>query len=239
MPFVTLRRPRPLPASIAVMAVLLFVKAINLLQADAGPPTVLTMASRAMIPPAQASGHPAAPTPHKAPAPASAPGPGPAATPQAPAMVQQEPAIPDSERAVLLELRSRRQAIETREQTLVARESVLAAAERRIGERVDQLTALQSRLEQLEARRREQDDANWRGLTKTYEAMRPKDAATILSEMDNAVLLQVLDRMKEAKAAMVLAAMSPDRARSATTLLAQMRSTAVASPNLADTAGKR
>jgi flagellar motility protein MotE (MotC chaperone) len=37
------------------------------------------------------------------------------------------------------------------------------------------------------------------------------------------VLLQVVDRMKEAKAAPVLAAMQPDKARDLTTKLAQMR----------------
>jgi flagellar motility protein MotE (MotC chaperone) len=78
------------------------------------------------------------------------------------------------------------------------------------------MPSLQARLEQLDQTRRERDDANWRGLVKTYEAMRPRDAAAILNDMDPPVLLQVLDRMKEAKAALVLAAMQPDRARTAT-----------------------
>jgi flagellar motility protein MotE (MotC chaperone) len=106
------------------------------------------------------------------------------------------------------------------------------AAERRLTERVAELTALQIRLEQLDQTRRERDDANWRGLVKTYEAMRPRDAAAILNELELPVLLQVLDRMKEAKTALVLAAMLPDRARSATTGLAQMRSRSVAAPSL-------
>jgi flagellar motility protein MotE (MotC chaperone) len=38
------------------------------------------------------------------------------------------------------------------------------------------------------------------------------------------VLLQVLDRMKDAKTAAVMAAMNPDRARDVTAELAQMRS---------------
>ena len=37
------------------------------------------------------------------------------------------------------------------------------------------------------------------------------------------VLLQVLDRMKDAKAALVMAAMNPDKARDVTAELAQMR----------------
>ena len=45
--------------------------------------------------------------------------------------------------------------------------------------------------------------------------------------------LAVLDRMKEAKAAAIFAAMLPDRARTATTELAQMRAKANAAPQAA------
>ena len=132
----------------------------------------------------------------------------------------------DSERALLLELRQRRQELDGREAALATRESVLSAAERRLSARVDELQALQSRLEALEAARRDRDEANWRGLVKLYESMKPRDAAAIFNELDMTVLLQVLDRMKEAKAAPVVAAMQPDRARQATAELAQMRTRA-------------
>ena len=72
---------------------------------------------------------------------------------------------------------------------------------------------LQKRLEALEAARKEREDASWRGLVKLYETMKPRDAATIFNDLDLPVLLPVLDRMKEAKAAPVLAAMQPERAR--------------------------
>ena len=64
--------------------------------------------------------------------------------------------------------------------------------------------------------------------------MRPRDAAAILNELEMPVLLQVLDRMKEAKAAVLLAAMLPDRARTATVQLAAMRSRSVVPPMLPD-----
>ena len=64
---------------------------------------------------------------------------------------------------------------------------------------------------------------SWQGLVKLYEAMKPRDAATIFNDLDMPVLLQVVDRMKEAKAAPVLAAMQPDKARDLTARLAQMR----------------
>jgi flagellar motility protein MotE (MotC chaperone) len=53
--------------------------------------------------------------------------------------------------------------------------------------------------------------------------MKPRDAAVIMNDLDGQVLIQVLDRMKESKAAPVLAAMDPARARSATAKLAELR----------------
>ena len=57
--------------------------------------------------------------------------------------------------------------------------------------------------------------------------MKPRDAAVIFNDLDLPVLLPVLDRMKEAKAAPVLAAMHPERARQVTSELAQLRTRAV------------
>ena len=62
--------------------------------------------------------------------------------------------------------------------------------------------------------------------------MKPRDAATIFNDLDMPVLLQVVDRMKEAKAAPVLAAMQPDRARLVTAQLAQMRAQENAAPKI-------
>jgi len=124
---------------------------------------------------------------------------------------------------LLLDLRQRRQELEAREQEAAAREALLKAAEQRIGQRVEELKALESRLEALEAGRRDRDEAGWRGLVKVYETMKPRDAANIMNDLDLPVLLGVLDRMKEAKAAAVLAAMQPERARQVTAELAQQR----------------
>jgi flagellar motility protein MotE (MotC chaperone) len=61
--------------------------------------------------------------------------------------------------------------------------------------------------------------------------MKPRDAALIFNELDMQVLLQVVDRMKEAKAAAVMAAMQPDKARQVTTELARMRTRASSDTN--------
>ena len=215
-------RPRVLPLAIFAMGGLITLKSVHFIQAAGGAPAALATASRAVLPQARAASH----APAKEAAPKQTPPPAAAATTPA------EPPVNEAERAVLLDLRARRTVLEAREQALASREAMQAAADQRLNERVAQLTALQTRLEQLDQTRRERDDANWRSLVKTYETMRPRDAAAILNDLDAPVLLQVLDRMKEAKAAVVLAAMQPDRARAATTALAQFRSRSVAAPAL-------
>jgi flagellar motility protein MotE (MotC chaperone) len=85
------------------------------------------------------------------------------------------------------------------------------------------LQALQKKLESLDAARQQREDAGWQGLVKVYETMKPRDAAAIFNDLDMPVLLQVVDRMKEAKAAPVMAAMQPDKAREVTKKLADMR----------------
>ncbi|MBS0559509.1 MAG: hypothetical protein JSR21_05590 [Proteobacteria bacterium] len=134
-----------------------------------------------------------------------------------------EPPIGEAERKVLLELRQRREELDRRDAALATREAVLAAAEHKLDARIGELQALQTRLEALDAARRDREEAGWRGLVKTYEAMKPRDAAAIFNDLDMPVLLQVMDRMKESKAAPVLAAMQVDKARALTAQLAQMR----------------
>jgi flagellar motility protein MotE (MotC chaperone) len=207
-----------LPVSIGAMALLLVFKLAALLQVP-GAPAALTNAGRVVMPAAKAAES----------------GTHPVQTAKTEAHTGDKPAAfqaatsPDhgpseAERALLMDLRARRAALDERAQALERREALAAAAERRLSERVDQLTALQTKLEAMENTRRERDEANWRGLVKTYETMRPRDAASIFNDLDQTVLLQVLDRMKESKAAPVLAAMQPERARMATAELAKWRS---------------
>lgn len=191
---------RLLPLTIAALASLLGVKSVQLVSAAAATGASETTA----VVPAKAVVAPAPPVAVKPPDDATNP-------------------ISDGERAVLLELRKRRQELDAREATLADRESMLAAAEQKITARVGELQALQHRLEALEATRREREDASWQGLVKLYESMKPRDAATIFNDLEMPVLLQLVDRMKEAKAAPVLAAMQPDKARDLTAKLADMR----------------
>ena len=204
----TMHRPRLLPATIAVMAVLLVFKSASLVWAAAGLPAV-----------------PASPQPAPAPAKASrgAVSALPVAAAQAGAAETGAPAVSDAERALLLDLRHRRAELDARAKELDQRNAVMQAANAKLTARVEQLGALQARLEALDTDRRAHDDANWTGLVHVYETMKPREAAQIFDALDMQVLLAVLDRMQPRRAAPVLAAMQPDRARLATQMLAEMR----------------
>ena len=228
--------PRLLPATIVTMSALLAVKSITLVQAateaqGAAPAETDGKAAK----PADVRDAPAAPTGEAAKTMVEAghkpePAPDPAARPEAaagPAVLQ----MSESERQVLLSLRTRREQLDAREHALAEREAEIAAANKSLVERVQQLQTLQVRLESLEAGRQQHRAENWSGLVKTYEAMKPRDAAAIFDALDMQVLLQVLDRMQERRAAPVLAAMQPDRARLVTQLLAEMRTRATAPPD--------
>ncbi|CAH2599190.1 conserved protein of unknown function [Rhodovastum atsumiense] len=237
--------PRLLPATIATMAALLTVKSVVLVGHVLPPETAhAATVPTPLMPPSPATGGGPAPvssTGRTRPAPevtrpeATRPEPAtaseaardqparPAEAPAPPQALPQVPPVSDSERALLLDLRARRTEIEAQASTLGAREAALQAAEKRLAARLDELSALQTRLEALEATRRERGEANWRGLVKLYETMKPRDAATIFNDLDLPVLLAVLDRMKESKAAPVLGFMQPERARLVTAELAQLR----------------
>ncbi len=213
--------PRLLPTTIFGLAILLAVKMVDLGRLIM-PAVAAEQAAGAS--PVHEAGVPPPPVQRSTPRTAQEPPATLAAIAPEPAAAKPEPPpVSDSERALLLELRQRRQELDGRDAALATREAVLAAAEHKLAARVDELQSLQARLEGLETARKSRDEANWRGLVKLYESMRPREAAAIFNELETSVLLQVLDRMKEAKAAVILAAMLPDKARQVTADLAQMR----------------
>jgi flagellar motility protein MotE (MotC chaperone) len=199
--------PRLLPMTITTLAALLAVKAGVFLEAAVteghkpGGGMVATARAAATEP---AADHAAPPPPE-------------------PKTAECPPQISDSEKSLLQDLRQRRQQLDALGESLTARESLLAAAEQKLSARVAELQSLQKKLEALDAAEKQKEDAGWQGLVKMYEAMKPRDAAAIFNDLALPVLLPVLDRMKDAKAAAVLSAMSPDKARDVTAELVQMR----------------
>ncbi|MGH6718726.1 MAG: MotE family protein [Alphaproteobacteria bacterium] len=125
--------------------------------------------------------------------------------------------------ALLQQLAERRAELDRREQDLATREQALDGVERRVEDKVAELKALLAKLDATIVERDAAQEEQLRSLVKIYENMKPKDAAVILNQLDTTILLDVIDRMKEAKAAPILALMDPERARTVTQDLAHRR----------------
>jgi flagellar motility protein MotE (MotC chaperone) len=106
---------------------------------------------------------------------------------------------------------------------LTQRETTLRAAEQRLHQRANELTATQQRLEATSRGLTDREEQGWRQMAKLYEGMKPREAATILDELEMPVLLGLMQRMNERRAAPLLAAMKPERARLLTAELARSR----------------
>ncbi|MGH7076801.1 MAG: MotE family protein [Acetobacteraceae bacterium] len=189
--------PRLLPVTIIAMAALLGVKSVALV--------------RAAAPAAQG-------------APAGAPAAAPAPVPPSPLPAACPPASAESpaERALLVDLRSRSAALQQRAAALDLRESVLKAAETKLAQRIAELTSLQNKLAAEHAASEQKDAAKWQALVALYQNMQPRSAAAIFDGLSMPVLLGVMSRMNERKAAPILAAMQPDKARELTAQLADL-----------------
>ncbi|MBS7812622.1 MotE family protein [Roseococcus pinisoli] len=201
-------QPRLLPLALMAMLALMAIK-LDGIRRDGMPSVELLSSAQANSPPA-----PAAAVPTASPAPAR------------PAADSSTVLSPDvtAERTLLESLRARRAEIEAREAALAQREMLIAALERRLTGRMEELSALQRQLETEARARDERTEQGWRQMVRLYEGMRAREAASIFDELDMPVLIQVVGRMREAKAAPVLAAMRPERARLVTTELARHRS---------------
>lgn len=121
------------------------------------------------------------------------------------------------------DLANRRKDIEERERELVLREALLKAAEQEIDQKYKELESLRGEIQGLLKQQSEEEKKRVASLVKIYEGMKAKDAARIFDTLDMDVLLQVMGQMSERKSAPILAAMSADRARSVTIMLAEQK----------------
>lgn len=131
--------------------------------------------------------------------------------------------ITDAELQVLQNLSERRKQIDARERSLDMRAGLLQATEQRIDKKIGELKKIQDVIEGLLQRHKKQRDKQMKSVVKIYENMKPKDAARIFEQLDMAILLDVVERMREAKTAPIMANMSPGKAKAVTAAMARRR----------------
>lgn len=125
--------------------------------------------------------------------------------------------------AVLQNLAARRDELARLEKELDARERLLNVTEGRLDKRIAEMQVLRDSIEALVRQYDEQEESELQSIVKIYETMKPKDAASILGDLEMPILLGIMEAMKERKSASILAAMEPQRAREVTTELARQR----------------
>jgi flagellar motility protein MotE (MotC chaperone) len=133
-----------------------------------------------------------------------------------------ETGISEQEIQVLRSLSERRQVLDQRENELVTREQLAAAAEAKLNDQIAELKKLEGEVNTVLASIDAKRDERMASLVKTYEAMKPKDAARIFDGMEDGTLLDLAKSMKPATLAAVMASMDSKRAEQLTRMLAKL-----------------
>jgi flagellar motility protein MotE (MotC chaperone) len=128
--------------------------------------------------------------------------------------------LSQSEVEVLQALGTRRQALDQRATQIETQDDLMTAAERRLDERLAQLHQLETTVNGLLGQLDQAQEQRLASLVDVYQRMRAKDAANVFNTLDDAVMVQVASRMRQANLAEVMGRMTPDRARHLTQLLA-------------------
>ncbi len=135
----------------------------------------------------------------------------------APPMADAETTAADMD--VLKQLSERREQLEKRSRDLDTRESLLKITEQRIAQKMKDMETLRRQVQTLVDQAGGAQQAQLDNLVKIYETMKPDEAAKIFETLDMPVLLGVIQRMKPARTAAVMARMPPEKAKEITIAL--------------------
>ncbi len=124
---------------------------------------------------------------------------------------------------MLGDMLARRNKLDEQERALISKEALLKATEKEMDRKLLELEKLKKEIESLLVQQTEEEEGRVKSLVKIYEGMKPKDAARIFDTLDLDVLVSVMSKMSERKVAPVLAAMSAERARTITIMLAEQK----------------
>jgi flagellar motility protein MotE (MotC chaperone) len=124
--------------------------------------------------------------------------------------------VSPAEMDVLKQLSNRREQLEKRSHDLDTREALMKVTEQRVEQKIKELESLRQQVQALVNQAGGAEQAQLENLVKIYETMKPEDAAKIFETLDMPVLLGVIQRMKPAHSALVMAKMTPEKAKEIT-----------------------
>ena len=145
-------------------------------------------------------------------------------TPQActtsPAQLAKDAGLSPGELQALQNLSSRRGQLDDREKALDTQLQLLAAADVKVDGKLKALAALKGEIQGLLGLSENKSQAEIDRLVIVYSKMKPKDAAAIITSLDDKVRVPVAAKMKETTLAAILAQMPTADAKKLTELLA-------------------
>lgn len=134
--------------------------------------------------------------------------------------IERIPNYSEQELELLKNLAQRRREIELVNKAMAGKQHILQVTESRIEEKLKEMNDLKAELSKMLDEYKTTNDNRLQNLVKIYETMKPKEAAQILEGLDMPILLQVLSRIKQMRAAPIIAQMNPQKAREITEMLA-------------------
>lgn len=120
---------------------------------------------------------------------------------------------------VLTSLDSRRAELEEKAKRIEKREQEVEKRDQEFAVRLAELRDLSSKLKLSRDEGARKKSSQLDQLANVYIAMNPKDAADLLAQLDEAIALELLQRMPEKRMGQILPLMSPDRALRITRML--------------------
>lgn len=137
-----------------------------------------------------------------------------------PQVAKTETATPESPESDLYkQLAGRRDQLDKRAQELDDREAFAVITEKRVDQKIKEMEVMRTQLQTLLGQASAAQQAQLENLVKIYEIMKPKEAAKIFETLDMPILLGVVQKMKAARTAAVMAEMNPEKAKEITTAL--------------------
>lgn len=127
----------------------------------------------------------------------------------------------DTEIQLLQSLKARRDMLDKRERKIDVQSKLLLAAEQQLDSKIARLEALEAVIKQKLGQVNDEEVGRFTSLVKTYETMKPKEAAGLMSILDLSIMEKIARSMSTKKLAPILAKMDLKAARALTVRLAQ------------------
>ncbi|MDQ6968591.1 MAG: hypothetical protein Q9M14_07915 [Mariprofundaceae bacterium] len=105
-----------------------------------------------------------------------------------------------------------REKMDMREKKLEERQAIAKEAEQRASKRIKELTALETRIQDLLDQEKSINDKKIKRLTAVYEGMKAAKAAPVIARMEMKIIVKMFSRMNEKQVGKILSFLSPKQA---------------------------